>query len=148
MFGKKKKIEPEKASELNYSQWETELGFLTLLMTRKKNIVKNYFIGIYKTQLVKDTDFIRDEDLEQAISDSIYEVFNEISPVYKNHLVYKYFGSEQELLKYITEDFYVDLTAAAISQNNEKVRLSVLKRKVESLQQFRTNDIPDENESK
>ena len=148
MFGKKKKIEPEKASELNYSQWETELGFLTLLMTRKKNIVKNYFIGIYKTQLVKDTDFIRDEDLEQAISDSIYEVFNEISPVYKNHLVYKYFGSEQELLKYITEDFYVDFTAAAISQNNEKVRLSVLKRKVESLQQFRTNDIPDENESK
>ena len=148
MFGKKKKIEPAKTPELNYSQWETELGFLTLLMTRKKNIVKNYFIGIYKTQLVKDTDFIRDEDLEQAISDSIYEVFNEISPVYKNHLVYKYFGSEQELLKYITEDFYVDLTAAAISQNNEKVRLSVLKKKVESLQQFRTSDIPNENESK
>jgi hypothetical protein len=146
MFNKRKKeIQPVK--ELNYTQWETELGFLNLLMTRKKNIVKNYFISIFKTQLVKDTDFIRDEDLEESISSSIFEVFNELSPAYKNHLVYKYFGSEDELLKFITEDFYVDLTAAAIAQNNEKVRLSVLKKKVENLnmQQFRRTDI-EENE--
>jgi len=150
MFGKKKETKKEETlqvkSEENYMNWEQDLGFLNLLMTRKKNIIKNYFIAIFKTQLVKDTDFIRDEDLEEVISASIYEVFNEISSTYRAYLTTKYFGSEEELLRFITEDFYVELTAAAINQNNEKVRLATLKKKVESLQQFRRTDTEKENE--
>jgi len=126
--------------EIDYTKWEQELGFLNLLMVRKKNITKEYFISIYNTQL-KDTDFIRDEDLEEIMLKSIYEVFNEIAPAYKKHLTTKFFGSEEELLKFIAEDFYVELTSAAVLKNKEKIKILSLKQKVENLQEFRRTDI-------
>jgi len=132
MFGFGKKKETDKNLEIkytDYNNWEKDLGFLTLIITRKKNITKNYYINIYATQL-KDTDYIRDEDIQDIILGGVQEVMSEIAVSYKNYLVSKYFKNERELIKFITEEFYVDLTSAAIVQNSDKVKANLIKRKV------------------
>jgi hypothetical protein len=111
------------------------MGFLFVKMQRKKNIIKSFFIEIYDTQLVKDTDYIRDEDIIERIEKSVYEVFTEIGGRYRNHLVDKYFGSEIELIKFITEDFYVDLTSAAVNKNNAKIRMKAVFNKLDTFRQ-------------
>jgi valyl-tRNA synthetase len=128
LFDKKKKEEP-KILYTDYINWDKDLGFLTLLMTRKKNITKNYFINIYSTQL-KDTDFVRDEDLEPIIIKSVNELMKEIAESYKAFLITKYFGSEKELIKFLTEDFYVELTNAAIVQNSDKIKANATRKRV------------------
>jgi hypothetical protein len=127
-----KKKEAGKELEIkytDYNNWEKDLGFLTLVITRKKNITKNYYINIYATQL-KDTDYIRDEDIQDIILSGVQEVMSEIALSYKNYLISKYFKNERELIKFITEEFYVDLTSAAIVQNSDKVKANLIKRKV------------------
>jgi len=141
LFDSKKKPEPKKTSERksvkkeesanldNYTEWEKDLGFLMLIMSRKKNITKNYYINIFSTQL-SSTDYIRDEDLEALIYGGVIEVIKELSENYKKYLTTKYFNSEEQLVKFITEEFYVDLTSAAINQNNSKIRDNIIKKKV------------------
>lgn len=142
LFGKKK--EEVAKVEYDYSKWQEDLGFLTLLMTRKKNVTKNYFINIYATQL-KDTDYIRDEDLEDVIYNGVSEVINELSNNYKAHLIDKYFRDEKELIKFITEDFYVELTSAAVFQNNEKIRNVAMRKNFENVtQRNRKEDLENE----
>jgi hypothetical protein len=116
----------------DYSNWEKDLGFLTLVMDRKKNITKNYYIGIFSTQL-KETDYLRDEDLEGIIYSGVSEVIQELSDSYKNFLITKYFASEGELIKFVTEEFYVELTSEAIKQNNSKIRTNIIKKKVDNI---------------
>jgi hypothetical protein len=144
LFGKKKE-ELKVKVEYDYTKWQEDLGFLTLLMTRKKNVTKNYFINIYATQL-KDTDYIRDEDLEDVIYNGVSEVVNELSENYKTHLIDRYFKNEKELIKFITEDFYVELTSAAVFQNNEKIRNVAMKKKFENVTQKNRKDDLEENE--
>ena len=126
MFGKKK--QKEEILYTDYTNWDKDLGFLTLLMTRKKNITKNYLITVYATQL-KDTDYIRDEDLEPVIVKSVQELMSELAKSYKTFLITKYFGNENELVKFLTEDFYVELTNAAIVQNAEKIKNNAAKKR-------------------
>lgn len=140
-----KKQTPQPVIQENFTEWEKEMGFLFVKMQRKKNIVKNFFIDIYDTQLVKDTDYIRDEDIMNRIEDSVYEVFTEIGGRYRNHLIDKYFGSEAELIKFITEDFYVDLTSAAVSKNNTKIRMKSVFNK---LNNFRQEDQEEQQDNK
>jgi hypothetical protein len=141
LFSNNKKTKPM-VVDTNYIEWEKDLGFLTLLMSRKKNIIKNYFINVFKTQLGV-TDYIRDEDLEEVIQSSVSEVFEELSENYKEYLTTKYFGSDSGLIKFITEDFYVELTSAAIVQNNEKIKLNSLKKAVGNLSpQKPINEVP------
>jgi hypothetical protein len=136
----KKKINKKNLEKANsavkvlsdYTTWEDDLGFLNLIIDRKKNITKNYYINIFASQL-QETDYIRDEDLESIIYKGVTEVIKEISPNYKKHLISRYFADETQLIKFITEEFYVDLTAAAINQNNTKIRKNVMKKNVESL---------------
>jgi hypothetical protein len=116
----------------DYGNWKEDLGFLNLVMSRKKNITKNYYISIFSKQL-SDTDYIRDEDLGDIITESVEEVIKELSKNYKLYLIDKYFGSETELIKFITEDFYVELTSSAITQNSEKIRASMIKKKISSM---------------
>jgi len=139
MFKRKKPepiIDPTKE---DFTKWDKEMGFLFVKMQRKKNIIKNYFIDIYNAQL-KDTDYIRDEDIEGKIADGVYEVFTEIDGRYKQFIVDKYFGSEAELIKFITEDFYVDLTSEVIKKNNEKIKLVALKENVKRLREMNTEE--------
>jgi len=128
---RKKPVDDKKATVVytDYINWDKDLGFLTLLMTRKKNISKNYFINIYATQL-KDTDYIRDEDIVQIIENGVKEVIDELSESYREFLTVKYFKDLQGLIKFITEDFYVDLTNSAIVQNSEKIRGAIVKQRV------------------
>lgn len=128
---RKKPVDDKKATVVytDYINWDKDLGFLTLLMTRKKNISKNYFINIYATQL-KDTDYIRDEDIVQIIENGVKEVIDELSESYREFLTVKYFKDLQGLIKFITEDFYVDLTNSAIVQNSEKIRGAIVKKRV------------------
>ena len=142
LFGKKK--EELKPIEYDYNNWEKDLGFLTLIMSRKKNITKNYFISIYSTQL-KDTDYIRDEDLEEIIYNGVSEVINELSDNYKYHLTNKYFKSEAELIKFVTEDFYVELTGEAINQNNIKIRNNAVKKNMQVVSEKNNRNV-EENE--
>jgi hypothetical protein len=125
---KAKKEKPVKLTHTDYTNWEKDIGFLTLIMARKKNISKNFYIGIYATQL-KDTDYVRDEDIEDIIVSGVKEVMAELSQAYKAYLVDKYFGSEAELAKFVTEDFYVDLTGAAIEQNRTKIRANAVRKR-------------------
>jgi len=141
---KKKKEEP-KVLFTDYTNWDKDLGFLTLLMTRKKNITKNYFINIYSSQL-KDTDFVRDEDLEPIIIKSVNEIIKELSESYKTFLVTKYFGNEKELIKFLTEDFYVELSNAAIVQNTEKIRSNATKKRVIDVNRMNSKTIEEDNE--
>jgi hypothetical protein len=143
LFGKKKVQQPV---DTNYQDWDKDLGFLTLILTRKKNITKNYFINIFKTQL-KETDYITDEDLFPIIQQGVEETMSEISESYKQYLITKYFRSEAELIKFVTEDFYVDLTTAAITQNGEKIKLNIIRKNVSSMsQKINRNEQPDEAE--
>jgi len=140
MFGKKKKLkEPKIIVDTNYVDWDKDLGFLNLLMIRKKNITKNYLINIYSGQL-KDTDFIRDEDLAPIIEKSITEVLAQISGKYKEYIIEKYFGSKEELIKFITEDFFVDLTSSAINENYQKIKKNVTKQRVENMTSSTTTE--------
>lgn len=125
---KKRREQPVKVTYTDYTNWEKDIGFLTLIMSRKKNISKNFYIGIYATQL-RETDYVRDEDLEDIIVRGVSEVIAELSPAYKAYLVDKYFGSEAELAKFVTEDFYVDLTGAAIEQNRTKINSNAVRRR-------------------
>lgn len=143
LFGKKK--EESKVLYTDYTNWDKDLGFLTLLMTRKKNITKNYFINIYSTQL-KDTDYVRDEDLEPIIVKSVNELMKELSESYKTFLLTKYFGNEKELIKFLTEDFYVDLTNAAIVQNSEKIKSNAARKRVTDIGKMNTKQEEKEEE--
>jgi len=124
-----------------FTEWDKEMGFLFVKMNRKKNIIKNYFIDIYATQLPKDNDYIREEDISEQMADGVFEVFTEIGGRYRTHLIDKYFGSNAELIKFITEDFYVDLTAEVISKNNAKIRLIAVKENVKRLSEQNKEDV-------
>jgi hypothetical protein len=150
MWPFKKKVKEEKPKVLytDYTNWDKDLGFLTLVMTRKKNITKNYYISIYSTQL-KDTDYVRDEDLQDIIINSVSEVIKELSVSYKEFLIGKYFGSEKELVKFMTEDFYVDFTNSAISQNFEKIKQNATKKRVSNLNRLNmSQEVKEDEEEK
>jgi hypothetical protein len=150
IFNKKKDIKSE-ILYTDYNNWEKDLGFLTLIITRKKNITKNYYINIYSSQL-KDTDFVRDEDIEPIIIKGVNEVMKELSESYKQFLYTKYFSGEKGLIKFLTEDFYVELTNAAIVQNSEKIKSNATRKRVTDLnrmnkdQQEKQSQLDDEQE--
>ena len=131
----KKQTQQAPAQVEDYTKWQDELGFLFVKMQRKKNIIKNFFIDIFDTQLVKDTDYIRDEDITEQIEKSVFEVYQEIGGRYRKHIIDKYFGSPTELIKFITEDFYVDLTSAAIGKNSKKIRMRSVYNKLSKLKE-------------
>jgi len=133
MFWNKKR-ELERVVDSNYVEWDKDLGFLNLIVTRKKNIIKNFLINTYSKQL-KDTDFIRDDEIKQLIEKTLNEIMLQINGNYKDYIIKKYFGTEEELVKFVTEDVYVDLTAAAISENYIKIKKNVSKKRAENFSQ-------------
>lgn len=124
-FRKKKLNTPEK--EHDYTQCEKELFFLNLILTRKKNISKEFLIGVYNTQLT-EKDYLRDEDIDEIIYKIVDEIVVEIGENYKNFLIKHYFGSIENLIKFISEDVYVELISDAINRNSNKSRTLLAKR--------------------
>lgn len=127
MFGKKKEPQEVKPIFTNYTDWEKDLGFLNHIMTRKQNISLNFMINVYNKQL-SEKDYIRDEDVEPIIDSDVKETLNDIGDAYKDFLVNKYFGSIENLTKYITQDFYVTLVGSTINTNNNKIKANSQKK--------------------
>ena len=135
MFRKKKKLEATPLQFNNYLDWEKELGFLSHIMTRKQNITLNFLINVYSSQL-NEKEYLRDEDIDPIIDKDVKETLDEISDAYKDFLISKYFGSIENLTKYITEDFYVTLAGATINTNKSKIRMNSQKKAIELISKF------------
>ena len=129
-FRKEKPVEKEKP--LDYTNWEKDLGFLTLILSRKKGITKEFLIGIYDKQK-KDTDYLTDDELEPVVGNIVNEVVDQLGAKYKIFLIDKYFGSEESLVKFITEDVYVDLVSDSINRNIKKISSNIQKKFIKNL---------------
>ena len=122
----------EKDKPLDYTNWEKDLGFLTLILSRKKGITKEFLIGIYDKQK-KDTDYLTDDELEPIVGNIVNEVVDQLGAKYKIFLIDKYFGSEESLVKFITEDVYVDLVSDSINRNIKKISSNIQKKFIKNL---------------
>lgn len=122
---RKKVLETELAKTksvlLDYTKWEQDFGYLTLLINRKIEISKRFFLGILSDQLADSKNYIRDEDIQKEFKNIVSEIWNSISDNYKNFLVNKYFKDEQELIKFLAETVYSELVKIAINNNNDKI---------------------------
>lgn len=122
---RKKVLETELAKTksvlLDYTKWEQDFGYLTLLINRKIEISKRFFLGILSDQLADSKNYIRDEDVQKEFNNIVSEIWNSISDNYKNFLVNKYFKDEQELIKFLAETVYSELVKIAITNNNDKI---------------------------
>lgn len=122
---RKKALETELAKTksvlLDYTKWEQDFGYLTLLINRKIEISKRFFLGILSDQLADSKNYIRDEDIQKEFNNIVSEIWNSISDNYKNFLVNKYFKDEQELIKFLAETVYSELVKIAITNNNDKI---------------------------
>ena len=125
---KKKKQTDQPAKPQSYTEWEKDFGFLNLVLTRKKNITKQFLISVFNNQKA-DKDYLSDEELDPIITNTVNEVNSQIGSEYKEFLITKYFGTEKNLLIFITEDVYVDLISDAINRNVKKIN-NTLKRRV------------------
>ena len=125
---KKKKQTDQTAKPQSYTEWEKDFGFLNLVLTRKKNITKQFLISVFNNQKA-DKDYLSDEELDPIITNTVTEVNSQIGSEYKEFLITKYFGTEKNFLIFVTEDVYVDLISDAINRNVKKIN-NTLKRRV------------------
>ena len=125
---KKKKQTDQPAKPQSYTEWEKDFGFLNLVLTRKKNITKQFLISVFNNQKA-DKDYLSDEELDPIITNTVNEVNSQIGSEYKDFLITKYFGTEKNFLIFVTEDVYVDLISDAINRNVKKIN-NTLKRRV------------------
>lgn len=125
---KKKKQTDQTAKPQSYTEWEKDFGFLNLVLTRKKNITKQFLISVFNNQKA-DKDYLSDEELDPIITNTVNEVNSQIGSEYKDFLITKYFGTEKNFLIFVTEDVYVDLISDAINRNIKKIN-NTLKRRV------------------
>lgn len=135
MFHREKNIEKK---PVDYTNWEKDLGFLNLILSRKKGITKQYVIAVYTNQK-KDKDYLTDEELEPIISKVITETIDQIGNEYKQFLISKYFGTEGNLIKFISEDVYVDLTTDAINRNLSKISSNLQKQFINNINNLNTS---------
>lgn len=126
-----KKEKEQKLTTNNYNDWEKDFGFLQLILSRKKGITKEFLIGVYSKQ--KDKDYLTDEEIEKPIQNIVSEVITQIGDNYKNFLIEKYFGTLENLIKYISEDVYVDITTDAIKRNMTKISEQMTKKLIGSI---------------
>lgn len=121
MFSKKKKETNNLAPNiLNYTTWEQDLGFLTLMITRATNHHKLYFIDTYMTQLEGNM-MIRDEDIQESYVQLVEEVVESLSENYINFLITKYFKNKLALITFISDSVYLEILANANKANKNKI---------------------------
>lgn len=128
LFNKK----TENKKNLDYTNWEKDFGFLTLIMTRKKGISKEFIIGTYNRQK-EETDYLTDDEIDPVVTRIVGEIFDQIGDNYKNFLINKYFGTQENLIKYISEDVYVDLVSDTINRNVKKITSNLQKKIINTI---------------
>lgn len=126
MFGKKKVEEPK--PQVSYKDWESDFGFLMMLLSRKKNITKQFVINISLQQKQSERDFITDEEIETIVSNCVSDVLKQTSEMYRNYLIEKYFGTYDALVQFITEDCYIDLVSDSINRNTSKIKANMVQK--------------------
>lgn len=126
------KKQPPVEKEVDYTRWEQDLGFLTLVLKRKKGITKEFLIGVYDKQK-SDKDYLNDEEIEPIITNVVQETIDQIGEKYKKFLLDKYFGTDENLIKFISEDVYVDLVSDAINRNVKKISTTIQKNAMNKL---------------
>lgn len=134
MFKKKPVQQPK---EPNYKDFNEDLGFLYLVLNRKKEITVRYFINIYAQQKT-DSDPITDEEIESLVEKQVKDTLNSIGDNYKNFLITKYFGSLNNLISFIAEDVYMDFTTKAIKNNLTKLENRI---KVDKIAQILNSNV-------
>lgn len=133
MFGRKEKEQPKKEVPLNYSSWEDDLGFLFLILERKKSMEKRFFINVLSEQL-ESGDYLNDEMITPKIENIVSEIMEMISGKYEEFLIEKYFKDRNALIRFLTEDTYNDLIQSSILRNNEKIQKKVIENNMGSIQ--------------
>lgn len=134
MFRKKKTEQPVQKN-FNYTETEKDFAFLNAIMTRKKNITKEFLIGSYTTQQ-SERDYLKDEDIEVVVERVVTDVIKSIGDNYKNFLIEKYFGNGENLISYISEEVYVDLVDDSIKRNLKKLSNTLTKKATEVVQKL------------
>lgn len=126
-----------------YSDLNADLGFLFMILTRKKDYAVAFLIKPRIDQMGDDKGFLNTGDIDTIVADIISETMQMISPLYKEFLLKKYFSDEEKLIQFITEDVFVDLVKNGIQFNNEKIKRVVVRnnlKNVEKLQKSFSNN--------
>lgn len=144
MFGKKKKAEPVKAYD--YTKWEADLGFLTLTITRKINIAKEFNLKLLADQMREDNTFLADKDIADLYQSTTADIYDSLSETYKAYLTDKYFGTEKALIAFIAETVIEELIMTAIEKNNLKIKTKYSKEMVDAISKL--NDKTHKKEEK
>lgn len=127
MFIRKKKLNEllkKQNQNFDYTKWESDFGFLTLMINRKVQIAKQFFI-IPMSEQVESKDFIHDSDLTKEYIKIVNEIWNSLSENYKKFLITKYFRDEKEVLNFLSETVYSELINSSININKEKISKSL-----------------------
>lgn len=115
----KKQITPEIKSD--YTKWRDDLGFLFLILERKKQMVKDYILALLSDQL-SGNDMVNDTMVSPFIEDIVVSTMTTLSPRYIDFLLLTYFGREENLISFITEDVFNDIVKASIEKNDKKIQ--------------------------
>lgn len=128
MFNSKKELLAKQAAQLqilsnNYTTWEQDFGFLTLIISRATAAHKVFFLETYATQLEGNM-MIKDEDIEESFIDLVEQVVSTLSDNYINFLITKYFKNKETLIQFISDSVYVEVIKNASSANKAKLQKS------------------------
>lgn len=104
----------------SYSNYEADLGFLSLLITRHINMAKRFVIDPLNDRLDKK-DFLRDEDVKEIHNNITASIIMDISDQYKTMLITKYFKDESRLIKFIDDNILFTLQNLAIDANKNRI---------------------------
>lgn len=104
----------------SYSNYEADLGFLSLLITRHVNMAKRFVIDPLNDRLDKK-DFLRDEDVKEIHNNITASIIMDISDQYKTMLITKYFKDETRLIKFIDDNILFTLQNLAIDANKNRI---------------------------
>ena len=104
----------------SYSNYEADLGFLSLLITRHVNMAKRFVIDPLNDRLDKK-DFLRDEDIKEIHNNITASIIMDISDQYKTMLITKYFKDETRLIKFIDDNILFTLQNLAIDANKNRI---------------------------
>ena len=123
MFKKKKiKEETKSITNMDFSQWEKDLGFLTFLMTQEIGINKVKWVEAFANQLYRDTDTITDRDIIEPVTDVGWNIWKTLSTNYIDFLCSKYFRGKDELMSFIINTLWMAIATNASEANAKKIR--------------------------
>jgi hypothetical protein len=122
-------------TDINYKDWQQDFGFLSLLLSRKEKKAAEMYIQMLSQQNGDDAT-IKDDQLEEVIQRVVMDVYSSLSMPYRVYMSEKYFGSNENLLSYITEDVYTNLSMTAIDSNTEKAKKVFNKQRMDTIKRL------------